>query len=431
MRASTIKFSGRISTFCRSLSILLTLISGGLLYGTESSGQLALYRFARSVKPEKISATGVYSLAVDQFFYSSVNDLARDICLVDGANRPLPFALQKITAPVKIFPEQQIPGRILREQKLPDGRNALDIELENEQSQLSSLEIEGGYFPDGARLSIVVGDGRNWQTALEKYPLTGTARLPEALHRRFPLPRPMKGKFVRLILEKENFSTLEAARIYARTPQMLPEAPVSCAGKLSELVRRQNEDGVTVIAASGNLPLTRLQITAELPFYFCQVNVSGSNDRRNWQPVAAGTIRKVDLDRNDSIDFPESRFRFIKLRITTVRGEKTANWQITPFTSCAQWVFYAPAPSDGFTVYYAPAVPTAASAAQLPAGIDMKSAVSCSASPPAANRLRGISVRNWDSLNSLIGAGLVALAGLAILLTFAVLKRSQNILPAD
>ena len=154
-------------------------------------------------------------------------------------------------------------------------------------------------------------------------------------------------------------------------------------------------------------------------------------DRRHWQQIAAGNVRKVDLDLNDTIDFPESRFRFIRIRISSVRGDNTDNWQITPFISCAQWVFYAPGQTGKFTVYYAPVVPTAVNAAQLPAGFDLKSAVLCTASQPTPNQLRGISVRNRDSLNSLIGAVLTALAGLTILLTFARLKRAQNILPAD
>ena len=407
------------------------LLWGALLHGAELSGQLSLYRFTRNVKVEKISADGIYALAVDKPFYSTVNDLSRDICLVDENNQPLPFALRKLTVPAKNFPEQQIPSRILREQQLPDGRNALDIELANENSQLSSLEMEGGYFPDGARLTIAVGDGRNWQTALEKYPLTGTSRLPESLKRRFPLTRPLKGKFIRLILEKERFTALEAVRVYIRNPQTLPDVPLSRAGEFTEFERRQDKDGVTIIAAGGNLPLIRLKITAPQPFYFCQVNISGSNDRRHWQQIAAGNVRKVDLDLNDTIDFPESRFRFIRIRISSVRGDNTDNWQITPFISCAQWVFYAPGQNGKFTVYYAPVVPTAVNAAQLPAGFDLKSAVLCTASQPTPNQLRGISVRNRDSLNSLIGAVLTALAGLTILLTFARLKRAQNILPAD
>lgn len=407
------------------------LIWGAVLQSAELSGQLSLYRFTRNIKAEKVSADGVYALAVDQPFYSTVNDLSRDICLVDENNQVLPFAWQKLTVPAQNFPEQQLPSRILREQQLPDGRNALDIELANENSQPSMLEMEGGYFPDGARLTIAVGDGRNWQTALEKYPLTGTARLPESLKRRFPLTRPLKGKFIRLILEKERFNALEAVRVYARNSQPLPDVPLSRAGNLAELERRQDKDGVTVIAAGGHLPLIRLQITAPQPFYFCQVNIYGSNDRRHWQQIAAGNVRKVDLDLNDTIDFPESRFRFIRIRIMPLRGDKNINWQITPFVSCDQWVFYAPGKSGKFTVYYSPVVPTAVNTAQLPVGIDLKSAVLCTASQPTANQLRGISVRNWDSLNALIGAILTALAGVTILLTFARLKRSQNILPAD
>ena len=407
------------------------LIWGAVLHGAELSGQLSLYRFTRNIKAEKVSTDGVYALAVDQPFYGTVNDLSRDICLVDEDNQVLPFALQKLTVPAQNFPEQQIPSRILREQQLPDGRNALDIELANENSQPSMLEMEGGYFPDGARLTIAVGDGRNWQTALEKYPLTGTARLPESLKRRFPLTRPLKSKFIRLILEKERFNALEAVRVYARNPQSLPDVPLSRAGNLTELERRQDKDGVTVIAAGGHLPLIRLQITAPQPFYFCQVNIYGSNDRRYWQQIAAGNVRKVDLDLNDTIDFPESRFRFIRIRIIPLRGNKNINWQITPFVSCDQWVFYAPGKSGKFTVYYSPVVPTAVNTALLPVGIDLKSAVLCTASQPTPNQLRGISVRNWDSLNALIGANLTALAGVVILLIFARLKRSQNILPAD
>ena len=161
------------------------------------------------------------------------------------------------------------------------------------------------------------------------------------------------------------------------------------------------------------------------------MNIYGSNDRRHWQQIAAGNVRKVDLDLNDTIDFPESRFRFIRIRIMPLRGDKNINWQITPFVSCDQWVFYAPGKSGKFTVYYSPVVPTAVNTAQLPVGIDLKSAVLCTASQPTANQLRGISVRNRDSLNALIGAILTALAGVTILLTFARLKRSQNILPAD
>ena len=402
-----------------------------MLQSAEPTEQLALYRYIRSVKPEKTSRSGIYALPLDQHFYNAVNDLTREICLTDDRNRPLAFTLQKLTAPPETLSEQQLPGRILREQQLPDGRYALDIELENSSGSISSLEIIGGYFPDQARLSIAVGDGRNWQTALDKYPLTGTAKLPESLTRRFPFKQPLPGKFIRLILEKERFTALEAVRIFAAAPLPAPEVPLSRQVEIQELSRRQEQSGTFIISIANNLPLTRLKISANQPFYFCQVNISGSHDRRSWQPIAAGNIRKVDWDVNDIIDFPESRFRFIKINIIPVKGGDLNNPQIAAFANSSQLIFYAPQPAEKFTLYYAPTAPAAVNTPALPAGIDLKNAVNCTAENPLANHLRLRGGHNLDFLNYLIGAALIALAGLAVLIAFAALKRSQHILPED
>lgn len=429
----TLAVSGRVENlFCRRLLILaLSILPGFLLHGAETGVPLAVYRYTRTVKPEKVSPSGFYTLTADDKFYSAVNDLSREICLTGEDNRPLPFTLQQVTAAPAVPPEQQVSGRILREQQLPDGRHALDIELASEVQKITSLELVGGYFSHKALFSIAVGDGRNWQTALDKYPLTGTARLPEPVNRRFPFARPMKGKFLRLILEKEHFTALEAVRIYAVNPQPVPEVPQNRPTELTELSRKSDQAGVTVISSGGNLPLTGIRITSESPLYYCQVVIFGSSDRRNWTQIAAGNIRKVDLDVSDTVNFPESRFRFIRIRINPVKNMELQGLKISSFISNKRWVFYAPEPAEKFTIYYAPSVPVPLVSNHVMPEIDLAQAVSCSVGKPAPNTLRRAGVRDRDSLNYLIGAVLTALAGIGILIVFASLKRSQNILPAD
>ena len=79
----------------------------------------------------------IFSIAVDEEFFREITDLKSQVRFITAGGTSLPFALIRAAAPATVSNELQLPGKIIRSQKLSDGRNAVDFELESDNRKVS------------------------------------------------------------------------------------------------------------------------------------------------------------------------------------------------------------------------------------------------------------------------------------------------------
>lgn len=430
--------SGGIKTlFCRFL--VLVLLSGtGLVPATETqTAELESFRYTRLAIPEKAAEkNGFYSIRLDADFFRSIGNLAGDLRIISrNTGEAIPWQLQKLTAPGESYSEEQLSGKIVREQILPDGRRNVIFELDRASDAVTAIELVGGKIEPGTVLSIFVGDGLNsWQTAVDKLELSPADNLPDSSHRRFPFRKTLSGKALRLTWEKGKINNLEAVRVFTHKKHNRPDVPVITTYDSAVLSCKQSGRNTVIICRTDNLPLTQLKINSPVPLYQHRVSISGSEDRRNWQQITTGTIRKIDLDRAEVIDFPENRSRFMQIVIENTIPEQLAGWQIEFAGNSYNWLLPAKAVSGGekavFTVFYGASSPVSA-AATISEPYSNQPLTACRTAEQTANPLRKASMIDRKSWHHLAGALIVIFAGIAIISAAVAAKRSGNILPAD
>ena len=422
--------SQRLLTLCR-----IFLISGSLsVLAAADSQQLSVFPFMRSaIPPASGSAAapvkGELAIVLDQEFYSHIQDLNSDLQIVNQQDVKIPFALHQRTAAGEIFREEQLSGRIVREQQLPDGRSAVDFELSDGNAPVAAVEISGSGLASGMVLSIAVGDGNTWQNAVNQLKLSDISMLPEITTRRFPLARPLAGKTVRLILSCPAFPKLEAVRVYTLKSQQQPNAPVTQKHQLTRHGERQTPEALTVVLNANNLPLIQLRITSGLPHYYHRLTVSGSNDNRNWQLITSAAIRKIDMDKVETVDFPESRYKYLQLQIADPGKTTAGDLHIEAVANSYQWLIPdEPATRQPLTIYFG-----AANSEVIRRENASDPAVNGTfrLTAPAANSLRKTGVEDRSSWPYLLGAVLVFLTGIVTIWALLELKRSSAELPAD
>ena len=425
--------------------VLLTVfgITGGTVSASGADNTapelLSTFRFMRSIIPPPENGriipdkSGCLAIRLDEEFYSQINDLSSDLRIVNAQSRHLPFALRQLTQEGNISREEQLPGRIVREQQLPDGRSAVDFELENPALPVSAIEISGRQLTGGMTLSIAVGDGSSWQTAVDQLKLTDLTAYPEITVRRFALPRKFFGKTIRLILNNSStFPKLEAVRIYTCSEISQPNSAVTTQYQLPKPTAKQTPEMLLVTLNSNNLPLTQLKIRSNQPHYYHRLTIAGSHDQRNWQTITSAAIRKIDMDCADTVDFPESRYKYLQLQFSEPGNLTAENLQIAAFGNCYNLLVTDDAAArQPLTVFYGAAVkPPAAPRLELTPG-EPHLAGYFHLNAPAANSLRKTGVGDRSSWPFLLGALLVAMTGIIIIWTVIELKHSSTELPAD
>jgi len=268
--------------FSKKICLVLLTVFGitggtGLASGADNTAPelLSTFRFMRSIIPPPENGriipdkSGCLAIRLDEEFYSQINDLSSDLRIVNAQSRHLPFALRQLTQEGNISREEQLPGRIVREQQLPDGRSAVDFELENPALPVSAIEISGRQLTGGMTLSIAVGDGSSWQTAVDQLKLTDLTSYPEITVRRFALPRKFFGKTIRLILNNSStFPKLEAVRIYTCSEINQPNSAVTTQYPLLPPTAKQTPEMLLVTLNSNNLTLTQLKLRSNQPHYY-------------------------------------------------------------------------------------------------------------------------------------------------------------------
>ena len=409
----------------------------GLLPGAKSAlVELESFRFMRSAVPQQQTAgDGFYAITLDADCFEHIQNLNSDLRIIDQDGNLVSWILHKVTAEKKWESEKLLSGKIVREQTLPDGKRNVIFELDGTASLISAIELVGGKIDPGTVLTVAVGDGQNnWQTAVNQLQLSNTANLPETINRRFPLSKPLNGKAIRLTWEKGKINALEAVRVFTVEKHQRPDSPVSAAYPVSVLSRKQEKSTAVIVCKSAALPLTQLKMTSTAPIYLHRVTVYGSNDRRNWQPVTTGSIRKIDLDRSDTVDFPENRWQFLQIQIENSPANQLNNWHISVVGNCYNWLLPGKMVKRNekpvFTVFYG--ATTALSPMDISqANYNNQDLTECRLAVPQPNALRRTGVNDRSSWHHLVGASIVALAGVAIIAVFIATLRSKDILPAD
>ena len=368
-----------------------------------------------------------YAIGLDESFFQITDNPANDLCILDSAGDIVPFVLKKIPAVIETPRENQLAGKIVSSQQLPDGRNALDVELAENGKFISQVELVGGKFAPGTLLTIAVGDGRSWQIAIDKLKLSDISKLGE-LNRRFSLPVKLTGKIVRLIVEKGKFPPLEAVRLFEQ--QLEPVQGTQYRDYAVTVIGSKSDDNMLkIVCNTHNAPLTRIKLKLADQLYLNKVTILGSSDRRKWQPIGSGSIRKIDLDCIDTLDFPESRYRFIMLNIEQQPEKPVKVQEIQAGGPAYNWLVNGGKNREKLTLYCQPATVQANANHQLIA--DSKPHASYILSAPQANKLHKTGVHDRSSWTHLAGALIVIITFIATAVLTAQVKRSNKILPED
>ena len=404
------------------------------LHADDQSKLLSRFRYIRKASlPEanEESVSSTFSINIDNKFYEHINNLSNDLRIINSQKQQIAFVLSKVTSTATVTREEQLIGKIIRNQPLPDGRTIIDFELESAHDSINMLEIAGGEISKDAVLSISAGDGRNWKVAVDHLALSDTSAVPEITSRKYPFPQPVPGKMVRITLEKGSIKNLEAIRLYTFTASSQPETAVSKSYEITTVRQTADNQSTILTCRTYNLPLTQLRFASSQPFYFCRVTVQGSNDRKKWSNIVSTTIRQVDLESYNTVDFPEKRFQYMKIILEHPQTGQMKDLQLQAWGNSYEWLM--PVNYDTrqeLTIYYGASgtIPRQLENANIISG---QTPTAFNVSPQAANPLYMSGVRGERTKRSLTGALIIAAAGIVFTAVITGLSKLTKVLPED
>lgn len=418
------------------LGMFLLFTAGATLFAdSDKAYDLSQYGYVRKTfLPEMVKSLpqNPLSIVLDESFFNAPESSGSDVCIIDQAGEIVPFELKKVPSTIENFRENQLVGKIVRNQQLPDGRNAIDFELDENNKAISLVELVGDKLPAGSQLSIAIGDGKNWQTAVDKLTLSDITQLTEPVNRRFPLRNPLKGKIVRLILEKGKFPALEAVRVFEQQHLESVQGTFNRMYMISHLGSKSEK---TVLKTAYNVnytPLTRLEIVLDKELYLNKVTVLGSNDRRKWQEISSGTLRKVDMDSVNTLDFPECRYKYIMLNIEHTPNSPVTVRNIKSYGPAYHYLINGGKNRQELTLYYNPSTLEYSQEIMLSKGEKFFTGLpQYILRAPEKNKLHKTGVRDRNSWSHLAGAFIVICTFIAAIVLTSTVKRSNQLLPED
>ena len=275
----------------------------------------------RYVRPaERIAAEGVpswYEIRLDPLLYAVIDNLNSDLRLTGAEQREVPFLVERITGSVEGEKEEQLPGRFTGVQTLPDGRSAVEFELDNASSAVSSLELVTPEKDFRRILSVAAGDGGNWETVLPEYEFRDYPAL-NLTGRRLVFPRAVGARRVRLIFgaaagKPEKPLQIDSIRVFQKTTYPMADTPELFPAELIEISRDKEPEHTILIFRADRMPLLRFQLATETEIFQRRVTLSGSDNRRTWTPISGTVLKKIDSDVALTLDIPESRYVFYRL----------------------------------------------------------------------------------------------------------------------
>ena len=337
---------------------VMALAALPLAAAPQESDTLRHFRYVRpAVRHDTAGETSWYVIPFDSILYEAVDDFSTDLRLTREKGKEIPFLVEPHTEPATGYREDVLPGRFTATQTLPDGRKALEFELE-EQALVAALEITPPEGEFQTVLSVAVGDGGNWETALPEFLFRAAPDRNQRV-RRFQFPAPVTGRLVRLIFGAAQAPRIaapvavEGLKVIRKTPYEIPDSPVLKPAFLTEISRTETPDHTILILRSDRAPLRRFLFSAANDFFQRRVTVAGSDNRKTWLPITGGTIQKIDSDTALSLDIPESRFSFYRL---VIRNEHNAaplsGLRVSAMRSEMRIVFTAGHGSETLLLYY-------------------------------------------------------------------------------
>lgn len=418
------------------LGMFLLFTTGATLFAdSDKAYDLSQYGYVRKTfLPDMVKCLPqeTFSIVLDESFFTAPESSGSDICIIDEAGKVVPFELKKVPSTIENFRENQLVGKIVRNQQLPDGRNAIDFELDENNKAISLVELVGDKLPAGSQLSIAIGDGKNWQTAVDKLTLSDITQLTEPVNRRFPLLEQLKGKIVRLILEKGKFPALEAVRVFEQQRLESVQGTFNRMYMISHLGSKSEKTVLKTVYLANYTPLTRLEIVLDKELYLNKVTVLGSNDRRKWQEISSGTLRKVDMDSVNTLDFPECRYKYIMLNIEHAADAPVKVRDIQAYGPAYHYLLNGGEGRRALKIYYNPSTLEYSRAIMVNRGTFGSTGFSeYGINAPEKNKLHKTGVRDRNSWSYLAGAFIVICTFIAAIVLTSTVKRSNQLLPED
>ena len=371
------------------------------------------------------------AIRLDETFFMAIDDLANDLRIVNGQQQNIPFVLNRLTGNAVVHLAQQLPGKIVRKQPLPDGRTVIDFELDSPQKAITAVELADVDFQPGAILSIAIGDSGKLQTAIDQLPTADTSDWQEINRRRYPLPQPFAGKLIRLTVANGKINKLDTIRVYSSVVQQQPETAQTSEYNALELERSGNASSSAILLQTNKLPLTQLKINTSSPFYYCKITVHTSDDRQNWTAIASGSIRKVDLDIQQIIDFPEIRSKYMLIKIENLHGAALENLKCQLFGNTYEWLIPAnPDTLQTLKIYYNTneKIPRQQHDTDISPRRPSKF---YQLSPPQRNPLYQAGVTDRRTMRHLIGAIMIIACGISGAVLLIRLPGQKKVLPED
>lgn len=342
----------------RSIRYLFPLLAAALPLAAAERNVLDNFRYVRpAVRHGAAGGATWYVIPFDSVLYQAVEDLATDLRLAREDRRLVPFLVEPRTANATGYKEEVLSGRFTAPRTLPDGRRAVEFELDA-PAAVAGLEITPPEKDFQAVLSVAVGDDAKWETALPEFVFRAAPDRNQET-RRLNFPTPVPGRRVRLVFGAARSGTtekpllIEGLKVFRKVPYQIPDSPELREAQLMELSRTETADHTILIVHSDRAPLRRFLFSADRDFFQRRVTVAGSDNLKTWQPITSGSIRKIDFDEALILNIPESRYSYYRLVIRDInRSAPPVQLKVAALSTDMQIVFAADHATETLLLYY-------------------------------------------------------------------------------
>lgn len=400
----------------------------------EQTRLLRKFRNIRPAIPPALSAPNgqtSLSIRIDEAFYPAIRDLGNDLRIINSTRQNIPFVLNRVTAAAAVVRDQQLPGKLIRRQPLPDGRTVIDFELDSPHRSITALELEGVEFSGGTQLSIAIGEGSKLQTAIDKLTVADTSRWQKVTRRRYPFAQPLSGKLIRLTVSNGKINEFAAIRVYTSATRQQPETALISEYRAMEIERKSSDSSIEILLQTNYLPLTQLKVNTSSQLYHCKITVLTGENRQDWVSSASGTVSKVDLDVRPCIDFQEIRSKYMLIKIENLHNSALEDLQLQLYGNTYEWLLQADSNTlQPLTIYYNASgkIPRQQ---QDPDILSRRTMNFYRLGTPLYNPLYKTGVADRRSWRYLVGALIVIVCGIVSAAVLIKIPRPGKVLPED
>jgi hypothetical protein len=258
-----------------------------------------------------------YVVVDGEVYHGSRPDLA-DLRVVDSDHREVPY---KIEVQREEVVEKGYHPAILNRVSVPGEKSSFVVDLGRSGRLHNCLRITSPTRNFRKTVTVEACDDlKSWRLLKKKAHIFDFSA---DFRARFVAVRYPKSTFryLRVILDDAGEKPIEigGARVWivTRTPGRLEARKVEVAGRIED-----GKDRCTrwvLDMGYGKIPASRLEIDSPDRNYFREVVVEGSDDCTAWREIGRGHIHHIDTarfqDRAQTVSFPESRYRYIRVSV--------------------------------------------------------------------------------------------------------------------